>query len=156
MNGEPVGRPGWRAFRWGLGAGVATAVVLAAAGLVALKLGTSGPLWQPFNVKVSVSGADVTRHLGRQLVVRNEHGSLTQTCRGACDDLTLLGGGSDNVYWVHVTDARGRCVACTPTGAYVTSSVGINPTRIDVAGRDRLTVREIFGGGESRPPVLSD
>jgi hypothetical protein len=65
-----------------------------------------------FNVDVASAGADVSRGGGVVLVIRDKRGSLTQTCRGACDDLRYQAHDDETDYEVRVLDASGACVAC--------------------------------------------
>jgi hypothetical protein len=128
--------------------GVLTGVIVP----VALFL-SAGPLMkvllpevsQPrYAVDVASAGEDISAHGGVRLEVVDEHGVVSQSCRGRCDDLRFLAKSGDNSYAVRVLDKDGACVACGGAG-YVTGGIGTWVTRFDVvvpAGRDRLEVVE--------------
>jgi hypothetical protein len=113
-------------FRWGLVAGMIVPVVW---------------MWHiqhrdRDNVQVTANGSDVSRHGGVRVVIRDEHGAVTQACNGICDDLSLTTGSSDNLYVVRVLDAAGRCVACDQ-GKYVTNGF---KTKLAVSGDRQLKI----------------
>lgn len=90
-------------------------------------------------IRAQVSGADVTRHGGTRVLIRNEAGSLTQTCNGVCDDLAFVQDSPDNVYTLEVRDAAGRCLLCDEDD-YVTNGMETGWT---VGGRDKLAVSKV-------------
>jgi len=82
------------------------------------------PFREPsFNVQLDSSGGAISRHAGRRLVLSHEHGSLTQTCNGACDDLSYRAKDGDNTYRLQVLNAAGECLACA-TGIDVMGGYG--------------------------------
>ena len=136
------------AFRLGFAAGVI--LFLVGAGLLHLWLApyrTDG-----FNVDVASSGADVSLHGGRKLVVRNGRGSLTQICNGACDDLRYRASDDENDYEVKVLDAKDACIVCDqPRG--IMGGYGGWSHRWTISGADalKISVSDQIAGTPSRP-----
>ncbi len=89
-------------------------------------------------ITTEVVGADVSRAGGVRVRILNEHGALTQTCSGVCDDFAFEADSPDNVYKAEVRDASGRCVLCDG-GSYVTGGTQV---RWRLAGHDRLVLKE--------------
>lgn len=90
-------------------------------------------------IRGQVSGADITRHGGTKVLIRNEAGSMSQTCNGVCDDFAFVQDSPDNVYTLEVRDAAGRCVLCDK-GDYVTNGLETGWT---VGGREKLAVSKV-------------
>lgn len=84
---------------------IALILVLADGQLSNLERGTRSPIER---ATLTGRGADVTRHGGVDVVLRDLHLLIRQRCRGVCDDLTP----SVDFRWVRVTDAKGDCVVC--------------------------------------------
>ena len=127
-------------FGWGVMVGVVFPVVVAVGLFGLFKFGMPKSAAPKFNVDVVSLGAEVTRHGGRQLVVRHERGWTVQTCRDGCDDLHLQQFSGDNAYGVAVLDGAGKTLASDSDG-YVTGGYGTSISRFDVSGRDVLRVR---------------
>lgn len=129
------------AFRWGFVVGFVAPVAAPLFLWGALKLSIPGLEAPAFNVELVSAGADVSLHGGTRVVMANERGAITQTCREECDDLRARENSGDNAYWVRVLDRSGACVACSPAGVYVTNGYGAPLTTFVVGGKRKLTVR---------------
>ncbi len=143
MSADHRGNPRRRlgAFGWGIVAGAALPVATPLAVWGALKLAMPDLKAPAFNVALVSAGADVSRHGGTRVILANERGAVTQSCREACDDLRVRQSSGDNSFWVRALDASGACVACTPAGIYVTNGYGASVTTFVVEGRQKLGVR---------------
>ena len=117
---------------WSFAAGVALTAL-------ALFLFSHRPGAELHAIRGQVAGADVTRHGGAKVVIRNEGGAITQTCNGVCDDFAFVQDSPDNVYTLEVRDAAGRCLLCDQ-GDYVTNGV---ETSWVVGGREKLGLRKM-------------
>ena len=130
------------ALGWGVVAGAVSPVLILLGAWTALELGPPDPKAPAFNVELVSAGADVSRHGGMRVVLANERGAIAQTCRGACDDLRVRQNTGYNVYWARVLDAKGACVVCDPTGAYVANGYDASVATLIVGGREKLTIRQ--------------
>jgi hypothetical protein len=105
-----------------------------------------------FNVEIVSSGLDVSRHGGRRLVVDHGHGSLSQMCNGACDDLWYRASDDENDYVVQVLDAKGACIVCDqPRG--IMGGYGGWSHRWSISGAEalKISVSDQIAGTPSRP-----
>ena len=91
------------------------------------------------NVDVAISGEDVTRSGGKMIVIRNQRGSFTQTCNGACDDLKYRASDDENTYVVQVLNKNGACIACDQ-GRWIMGGYGGWSVRWVVAGEPALKI----------------
>lgn len=123
----------WRALGWMVAGALMGQLPLCAVG-AALDDG------QP-NVRVQVSGRDVSRHSGAKVSIHNAYGRVEQICNGACDDLLLEASSSDNLYSLRIVDAKGECVLCDK-GDYVTTGMF---THWDISGADKLVLNRKSG-----------
>jgi hypothetical protein len=92
-----------------------------------------------FNVDVKSMGADLSLGGAAVLVIRDKRGSLTQSCRGTCDDLRYRAHDDETDYEVRVLDANGTCVVCDqPRG--IMGGYGAWSNRWVIGGRHPLKI----------------
>ena len=123
----------WRvtAFSGGFLLGVLSMVVV----LIGLQVWTSH---RALPIYGEIWGAEVSQHGGVSIAIKKEHGSITQTCNGVCDNFSFAEDTPDNVYRVEVHDAAGECVLCDP-GDYVGDGTQV---RWRIGGQDKLVVQK--------------
>jgi hypothetical protein len=140
---SPIAQPPkrrWRltAFRVGFLAGFALPLVGVILSLIVIE-GLLGQRWPGrYNVEVISRGNEISAHGAARVVVGGEHGSVTQACRGACDDLLIRETSGEDSYRVTILDGRGRRLTCGGIG-YVTSGLGLD--RMILGGSSRVTIR---------------
>lgn len=112
----------------------ATLLWVAVASLLANSGGAGAtPAASEYATVVRSSGAALTTQGAAELVLKDYAETLTQTCRGGCDDLEVGSSNAPYGYQVQVLDARGKCIACEAGASTLL--------------KDGTTRSTMFGGG---------
>ena len=107
------------------------------------------------NVRITLSGADITNSGGVKIVLRDRYNTWSQTCRGGCDDVRLMAQMAGDSHRLKITNAAHDCLFCE--SIYV---MGREKNDWQVGGRPKLSGRYVYNHyplhGDQTWPVEPD